>query len=155
MTMNIKVVQNIKEINSAFSLAESQTDDELKSHLANLLCVRISGLIENYLKSRISDYSDKKVPKQISRYLSLKFADITNLKESKLHDVLGQFSGEWQSGFDSFIKNNQQLKSSLDSIITNRHNIAHGKHVSLTLKTVKQYYEDVQKVLKELDKIIK
>lgn len=155
MTMNIKVVQNIKEIDSTFSLAECQTDDELKSHLANLLCVRISGLIENYLKSRISDYSDKKVPKQISRYLSLKFADITNLKESKLHDVLGQFSGEWQSGFDTFIKNNQQLKSSLDSIITNRHNIAHGKHVSLTLKTVKQYYEDVQKVIKELDKIIK
>ena len=153
--MNIKVVQNIKEIDSTFSLAECQTDDELKSHLANLLCVRISGLIENYLKSRISDYSDKKVPKQISRYLSLKFADITNLKESKLHDVLGQFSGEWQSGFDTFIKNNQQLKSSLDSIITNRHNIAHGKHVSLTLKTVKQYYEDVQKVIKELDKIIK
>lgn len=153
--MNIKVVQNIKEIDSTFSLAECQADDELKSHLANLLCVRISGLIENYLKSRISDYSEKKVPKQISRYLSLKFADITNLKESKLHDVLGQFSGEWQSGFDSFIKKNQQLKSSLDSIITNRHNIAHGKHVSLTLKTVKQYYEDVQKVIKELDKIIK
>lgn len=153
--MNIRVKQNIKEIDSIFSLAESQTDDEVKSYLAKIICIRVSGLIENYIKTRISDYSAKKVPKQISRYMSLKFADITNLKESKLRDILGQFSQEWQSDFEELIKNKQQLKSSLDSLITNRHSIAHGQHASLTLKMVRQYYEDVKTVIKELDCIIK
>lgn len=153
--MNIKVKQNILEIDNVFSLAEAQGDDEVKSNLANLLCIRISGVIETYLKTKISDYSDKKVPKQISRYLSFKFSDITNLKESKLRDVLGQFSTEWQSKFEAFIQDNQQLKSSLDSLITNRHNIAHGQRVSLTLRLVRQYYEDAKKVIEELDKIIK
>ena len=153
--MNIKVKQSIKEIDNAIQLAESQEDDELKSHLANLVCIRVSGLVENFLKTRISDYSDKKVPKPVSRYLSHKFADITNLKESKLRDTLGLFSTEWQEQFVMFIQDNQQLKASLDSIITNRNNIAHGQHVSLTLKSVKQYYDDIKKVIKELDKIIK
>lgn len=153
--MNIKIVQNIKEIDGSFALAEKISDDEVKSHLANLLCVRVSGLVENSLKARISDYSGKKVPKQISRYLNLKFADITNLKESKLREILGLFSKEWQSDFEDFIKNDQQLKSSLDSLIANRHNIAHGQRVSLTLTTVRQYYEDVKKVISEFDKIIK
>lgn len=153
--MNIKVSQNIKEIDNVFSLAESQSDDEIKSYLANFICIRASGLIENYIKTRISDYSEKKVPKQISRYLSLKFADITNLKETKLRDVLGQFSQEWQNDFEELIRNNQQLKISLDSLIINRHSIAHGKHASLTLKMVRQYYEDVKTVINKLDCIIK
>lgn len=153
--MNIKVQQNIKEIDSAFSLAENQNDDEVKSHLANLLCIRISGLIENYLKTKVSDYSDKKVPKQITRFLSIRFADITNLKTTKLHDILGQFSLQWQSDFEEIIQNKGQLKSSLDSLITNRHNIAHGQRVSLTLRTVRQYYEDVKEFINKLDKIIK
>ena len=55
--MNVKVKQNVKEIDNAIQLAESQEDDELKSHLANLICIRVSGLMENYLKTRISDYS--------------------------------------------------------------------------------------------------
>lgn len=153
--MNIKVRQNIQEIDSAFSLAEGQEDEEVKSYLANFLCIRVSGLVENYLKTRISDYSNRKVPKEVSRYLSLKLADITNLKETKLRDALGQFSTEWQAKFETLMHDNQQLKSSLDSVIANRHNIAHGQHVSLTLKSVKQYYEDIKKVITELDKIIK
>lgn len=107
------------------------------------------------MKTRISDYSNKKVPKPVSRYLSHKFADITNLKESKLRDTLGLFSTEWQEQFERFIQDNQQLKASLDSIITNRNNIAHGQHVSLTLKSVKQYYDDIKVVIMELEKIIK
>lgn len=153
--MNIKVKQSIKEIDNAIQLAERQDDDELKSHLANFICIRVSGLVENYLKTRISDYSDKKVPKPISHYLSRKFADITNLKESKLRETLGLFSKEWQGQFERYIQDNQQLKSSLDSVITNRHSIAHGQNVSLTLKSVKQYYDDIKKVIAELDKIIK
>lgn len=153
--MNIRVIQYIKEIDNIFSLAENQIDDEVKSYLANLICIRVSGLIENYIKTKISDYSEKKVPKQISRYLSLKLADITNLKESKLRDVLGQFSQNWQFDFEELIKNNQQLKSSLDSLITNRHNIAHGHRASLTLQMVEQYYEDVKTIIKKLDRIIK
>ena len=35
--MNVKVKQNVKEIDNAIQLAESQEDDELKSHLANLI----------------------------------------------------------------------------------------------------------------------
>lgn len=153
--MNIKVQQYIKEIDSAFSLAENQNDDEVKSYFAYLLCIRISGLIENYLKTKVSDYSDKKVPKQITRFLSIKFADITNLKTTKLLEILGQFSLQWKSDFEVIIQNNVQLKSSLDSLINNRHNIAHGQRASLTLRTVRQYYEDVQEIINELDKIIK
>ena len=53
-----------------------------------------------------------------------------------------------------YINDNQQMKSSLDSVVTNRHSIAHGQASSLTLKSVRQYFDDVKKIITELDKII-
>ena len=153
--MNHKVKVYITGLDEDLNLANNQSDDEVKSLLAKIICIRISGLLEVAIKSRISDYSDKKTPKEIKRFLTQKFKDITNLKTSKLCDVLGAFSSDWKDEFEEEIRNNQQIKSSLDSLITLRNDIAHGQTCSISLNHVQQYYNDVKIAIGLFDKIIK
>lgn len=153
--MNHKVQVYITGLDGDLKLAKSQSDDEVKSLLAKIICIRISGLLEVAIKSRISDYSDNKTPKEIKRFLTQKFKDITNLKSSKLCDVLGTFSSDWKSSFEKEISENQQLKSSLDSLITLRNDIAHGQTCSISLNNVQQYYNDVKIAIDLFDKIIR
>lgn len=130
-------------------------DDEVKSSLVNLFCVRTAGLLEVFVKTRISEYSKNKVPKEISRFLSAKFKDITNLKSSKLKEILTSFSIEWGKNFDDYLAEHEQQKSSLDSIIAQRHSIAHGQQSSLSPSSMSQYYDDVKELVKYLDSIIR
>lgn len=153
--MNHKVQVYITGLDGDLKLAKSQSDDEVKSLLAKIICIRISGLLEVAIKSRISDYSDNKTPKEIKRFLTQKFKDITNLKSSKLCDVLGTFSSDWKSSFEKEISENPQLKSSLDSLITLRNDIAHGQTCSISLNNVQQYYNDVKIAIDLFDKIIR
>lgn len=153
--MDLKTQQYIKDLDDLKKQISDIDDDEVKSSLVKLFCVRTAGLLEVFLKTRISEYSKNKVPKEISRYLSAKFKDITSLKSSKLKDVLTSFSTEWGAEFDEYLADHEQQKSSLDSIIAQRHNIAHGQPSSLSLVAMSQYYDDVKAVVVYLDTIIR
>lgn len=153
--MNHKVKQYISDLESDIQLARKQSDDEIKSLLAKIVCIRISGLLEIALKCRISDYSEKKTPKEIKRFLTQKFKDITNLKAKKLCDILGTFSLDWQKTFEEKLSENSQIKSSLDSLITLRNDIAHGQNCVTSLSNVQQYFDDAKIVVGLFDRIIK
>ena len=153
--MNHKVKQYISDLESDIQLARKQSDDEIKSLLAKIVCIRISGLLEIALKCRISDYSEKKTPKEIKRFLTQKFKDITNLKAKKLCDIVGTFSLDWQKSFEEKLSENSQIKSSLDSLITLRNDIAHGQNCVTSLSNVQQYFDDAKIVVGLFDRIIK
>lgn len=108
--MNHKVKLYIDDLESNIKLADNQSDDEVKSLLAKIVCIRISGLLEVALKSRISDYSERKTPKEIKRFLTQKFKDITNLKAKKICEILDAFSNDWKNLLEKELSENSQLK---------------------------------------------
>lgn len=153
--MDLKTQQYIKDLDGLKNKIDEVDDEEVKSFLVRLFCVRTSGLLEVFLKTRISEYSKGKVPKEINRFLTSKFKDITSLKTSKLEEVLCAFSTDWSDSFTSYIEEHDQLKNSIDSIIAQRHNIAHGQQSNLGIASMNQYYEDVKTVVTYLDGIIR
>lgn len=153
--MNIKTVQYIRELDAQFIIVDKIQNEELKSMLTKYLCVRTSGLIETFIKSKISEYAQGKVPKEINRFMSAKFKDITNLKCGKLQDFLDSFSHDWAEEFNNFIKDHEQEKNSVESIIANRHIIAHGQNAGLSFNSMQQYYADIKSVINKLDSIIR
>ena len=50
---------------------------------------------------------------------------------------------------------NDVLKSSLNTVISNRNNIAHGNQDSISFGNMKKHYETIKEVIKILDEIIK
>lgn len=153
--MNYKIRQYIETLNNQFKIVKNVSDEEQKSMLTKYLCVRVAGLLEAFIKAQISEYTNGRVPKEIERYISSKFKDITNLKCKKLREVLDSFSNDWAVEFDAYTANHEQQKNSLDSIITNRHNIAHGQVGNLSFLNMQQYYDDVKLIITKLDNIIK
>ena len=153
--MNLKTEQYLRELDQQFLLVEQESEDEIRSLLANYLCIRTSGLLETFIKGRISDYIDKKAPKEVKRYIATKMKDITSLNAKKIVSVLDAFSNTWSTGFQLYIDCHEQEKNSLNSIVANRHNIAHGQNSRVTFANMKQYYTDIKGVIAELDKIIK
>ena len=153
--MDIKTESYIRELENLQKQISLIDDVEVKSSLVKLLCVRTSGLLEVFLKTRISEYSKGKVPKEINHFLTQKFKDITNLKSTKFNDVLASFSSEWSSAYMTFLNENEQIKSSLDSIIAQRHSIAHGQRCGIAARSMLQYYGDILSLVRFLECIIR
>lgn len=153
--MDLKTQQYILELDNFKARIAEVDDEEIKSLLVKLFCVRTAGLLEVFIKTRISEYVKGSVPKEISRYLTTKFRDITNLKTSRLQEVLNAFSPDWNDAFSKYLGEHEQQKSSLDSIIAQRHNIAHGQSSNMSLVQMQQYYTDVREIIDYLDTIIR
>jgi RiboL-PSP-HEPN len=60
-------------------------------------------------------------------------------------DLAGGFSQEWRQQLEQ--NTSGPLGDSVNSIVGNRHKIAHGESVGLTLQTLLQYYKDAQSVI--------
>lgn len=127
--------------------------DVNKAHLSRYLCVRTSGYLESVIRHLIVNFCDGTSPQQIENYLTKKTKYITNLEYKKIVSLLGEFSSEWQSEFESRITEEQ--RSSLNSVVSNRNNIAHGNSDSITYRSMKVYYADIKEVTKTLISIIK
>lgn len=153
--MDLKTQSYIKELENIKQKIKETVDDETRSYLIKLFCIRTSGLLEVFFKTRISEYFKTKVPNEISRFLTSKFKDITNLKTSKLVEVLSSFSTDWSEKFSSYIDEHEQMKSSLDSIISQRHAIAHGQPSCINEKDMYQYYDDVKAIVVFIDGVIR
>ena len=151
----MKTQQYIRDLDSLKIKAEEEDDEEVKSYLVKLLCVRTAGLLEVFLKTRISEYSKDKVPNEINRFLTSKFKDITNLKSSKLEDILTSFSVDWGEKFKDYLNDHEQEKTSLDSVIAQRHNIAHGQPSNIGSVSMVQYFNDVKSIVVYLDTVIR
>ena len=66
--MRIKPEIEDKEIALLIQNAKSITDDEIKSHLAKYVCIRISGYLENTIKLLIEKYHDKSCAKPTQNF---------------------------------------------------------------------------------------
>jgi len=143
--------KNLENLYSEVSLLNE--GDINKAHLSRYLCVRTSGYIESVLRHLIVNFCDGTSPQQIGNYLTNRTKYITNLEYKKIASLLGEFSSDWRSEFESRITDEQ--RSSLNSVVSNRNNIAHGNSDSITYRNMKDYYLDIKEVTRILKEIIR
>ena len=153
--MDMKTTQYIRDLENLKNTINDVDDEEIKNSLVKLLCVRTAGLLEVFLKTRISEYSNGKVPKEINRFMTTKFKDITNLRSFKFLEVLSSFSENWGRKFNEYLEEHEQEKSSLDSVVAQRHMIAHGQSSNISQNYMFQYFDDVKNIVSFLDTIIR
>jgi len=119
----------------------------------------VSGFTEQSLRTLLDEYSKNKSSPAIQRYVSSHTRKITNCKQNKILLILKDFSPEWSEKYDKEVRKIElvpnQIKDSIDSVIANRHNIAHGKDVGISLGTMTAYYDTIKKAIEILEKIIR
>jgi hypothetical protein len=133
--------------------------DKMKSYLTKYTLIRTCGTIEFVYRSIVADYFDKSTIPQVHTYIDKTVRDSpASAKYNNMCTLLGKFDSSWQTEFKAAVKNNphgERMKSSVSSLVTNRHAFAHGKTPTATFQDIKQYYFDSVELINIFDSVVK
>jgi hypothetical protein len=114
-------------------------DVELQSHWAKYICVLSAGLLENALQEIYSDYARSCTPEPIANFVVSKLHGISNPLTQRFIEVAANFKPAWRDDLTAFVKSDGR-EEAIDTIMRNRHLIAHGRSNSnISLVQVKNY----------------
>lgn len=153
--MNKKILGAQQRIDSLESKAKSdpvKQDLELQSQLARFLCVLSSGLLEQAVALTLAAYAERKCHPNVARYVGVSVGELRNPKFEKVLVILGQFSPQWRDRFENGTP--LEVKEAIDSIVNNRHQIAHGGQTGISLVTFMEYYKRVKSFIADLDTFV-
>ncbi|MDD1413501.1 MAE_28990/MAE_18760 family HEPN-like nuclease [Dolichospermum sp. ST_con] len=157
--MNQSILAHRRRIDNLFEKVACFTEPAIQSEWSKYLCILVSGFIEESLRVLLEQYCKDKASPNIQKFVTKQIEDITNCNTEKIKKILEKFSSDWQSGFTNKIqeesKINDEIKNAIDSVVQNRHKIAHGKSIGMTYSNISDYYKNVKKAVEILEEIIK
>jgi hypothetical protein len=149
MTGKAEVESQIKRLDATFKRASGATGDlELSSDLAKYLCVLVSGFLEQSIIELLLEYIRIHAHTSVHQHMEPRLRQFTTAKTHRIIELFGSFDANWRKDLEDYLVD--QLKDAIDSVVANRHNIAHGKSVGLTISRVQTYYERVKDVVDHL-----
>ena len=120
-------------------------DPEVQAHWSRYLCVLISGFLENCVRLTYAEYVINRSEASVANFVERNLRRFQNPRMNLIIETAGMFSDDWREQLE--LQTEGQLETSVNSIVANRHQIAHGKSVQLTLQLLSQYYGDALKVV--------
>jgi len=141
----LEIHQQKQRLDNLFDAARKMSDPELQSHWCRYLCVLVCGFIENSVERCLSECAKRRSDDLISNFVNAKLRGFQNPKMGAILDLLGSFNPDWKTTLEA--ATDGQLSDSINSIVGNRHKIAHGESVSLSLNSLTGYYKDASKVI--------
>jgi len=124
----------------------SLSDLELQAHWAKYLCVLVAGFLENSLVEIFSEFVSAASSPAVARFATSRLENIQNPKAQRFVEVSGAFDESWGPELEAFLADNGR-KDAIDSIMSNRHLIAHGSSSGITLARVNQYLDKCVEVV--------
>lgn len=124
---------------------------ELQSHWAKYVCVLSAGFIENSHELIFSKYCLHRAQPPIAKFVARTLERIQNPKTKRFIETASSFDSSIENALSNFLDLDSSLKEAIDSIMTNRHQIAHGKSTSISIARVEQYFDKSVQVLEFLE----
>lgn len=113
-------------------------DDELRAELTQHLCVLSSGLLEVTCRDILRRYSLRRSAPSIRRFVESRLEEFKSAKVKNIHSLLREFD---PASADTWrVSLSDEAADSVDSIINNRHQIAHGRSIGLSFDTFHRYH---------------
>ncbi len=144
-----EVVQYESKLDHLFQTVENIDDFEMQAHWAKYLCVLCSGYMEKSVRLIYSDYVHKRSSPQISKFVGKKLGGFQNAKVEKIIDLAKTFDDQWANDID--IHSQGQVKGAINSIVANRHNIAHGQDTQITVARIKEWHIESRKLIRIIE----
>jgi hypothetical protein len=151
--MNPSILAHRQRIDNLFKKVALFEELEIKSEWSKYLCILVSGFIEESLRVLLEKYCENKASENIQKFVGKKIDNITNCNTNKMRTILDEFSSDWSNEFTNRI--NDQIKTAIDTVVGNRHKIAHGRSITMSYHNISTYYNNVKKAVEILEEIIK
>ena len=148
--MHPEILQSQEKLGHLFEQAEKllnndTVDEEVRAQFVWYLCIRTCGFVEWAVQRILMKYVEMNSSNQpIQKFVDTRSRNLTPNRDGILR-LVGDFNPQWQRTLRDSIKN--EKSAALTNIVRNRHNIAHGRDVDLTLSQLLDYYKDVQTVV--------
>lgn len=136
-------------LDAAFGRAGEVGDMQLQADLACYLCVLVAGYLEQAARHILGDFATRKAHPQVSRFVERRLGAFTNANSRKLCDLVGDFDSLSRERMEGYVYG--ERKDAVDSVVANRHQIAHGRDVGLTLSRISAYYKHVAETVDFLE----
>ncbi len=121
----ISIVRYEDRLGDLFEKAKAIVDDELQSHWAKYLCVLTCGYLEVAVPAIYSEYVLRRAAPEITTYVRRRLERFKSPKHGNILKIVGSFNGDWET--DLKTRTDGVVKDHIDSLVANRHLIAHGK----------------------------
>lgn len=114
-------------------LASRQPDQpEGESDWAKYLTVLISGYLEQSIKDILLEFTASHNATHLTRYIEETWPESRNMKTSNIREILEKFQHDWGNQFVTWLAENDQYKSEINSLVAGRNDVAHGKEANTT-----------------------
>lgn len=137
------------KVDAAFERVKSIDETQLQADLARYLCILVSGFLEQAIRHVLGRYAVDRGHPRIGRYVERQLSSFTNANSKKLIDLVGGFDAQWRTELADYLVD--ERKDAIDSVVANRHNIAHGQDVGLTYRRIADYYAHVKDTIHFLE----
>ncbi|ORC30660.1 hypothetical protein B4O97_17900 [Marispirochaeta aestuarii] len=127
-------------------------DIELIAEFTKYLCVLVSGHLEKSIYMCLLAYSSNHGSIEVRNYIDSNLKNFTNARTGKIESLLEQFNREWKSNLVE-MRDYEEIKGSVNSLITVRHAIAHGNTIDLSMVSLTKYYDDTKKLIRKIFEI--
>jgi hypothetical protein len=134
-----------KKIEYLLGKIKDTDDDYLRSHIANYVCVLLSGLLESAVREIISACSERTSSPQMSNFVKSRMETFRNPDIEKIAQLLSTFDKAIGDRLGEFW--NEEIKDAIGSIVGNRHLIAHGRDTSVTFSRVSEWHACARKLI--------
>ncbi len=130
------------------------SDPEIASHWARYLCITVSGFIEASVREIFHEYTIKRSSLPIVNFVDLRLRRLCqNLEIKNFFELVGYFDDTLRKSIESKLEDD--LRAAWDSVVSNRHRIAHGGATpGLTYARMVEYYKRVKSAVEISDNII-
>ncbi|QIX62230.1 hypothetical protein HER32_13990 [Hymenobacter sp. BT18] len=129
-------------------------DDEMMAHWARYLCVRCAGFIEVAIPKLFVEYCKGHSHNiRVYKFLTTQLDAIQNVKAEKIVVIVGYFDSKWATDVQDYM-NEEGRKEAINSIVAQRHLIAHGKDSSLSFASLQGYYKKLIEVFDYIKSIL-
>lgn len=148
----MKTVELVRQYASLRSLIRQVGHDpttralEMQSHWARYVCVLSAGFVENIVRHSYGAFVRKNsYSEQVIRYASKQLDEVQNPKAERLVKIARTFDPQWGQDLEIFVGQNYRGES-VNSIMSNRHLIAHGRNSNITVGQVSQYLTKIEEI---------
>ncbi len=123
---------------------------EIQSEWARYICVLSAGFVESSCREFYKSFCKPQCSPAVYRYIARDLDAIQNPKSSRLVEVARVFDETWGAKLEAFLQAEGRADA-IDSIMSNRHLIAHGRSSGISLARIAGYFELVVEVMEFME----
>lgn len=144
-----RIAAHQARVEAAFERAASIQDLQTQADLARYLCVLVSGFVETATAHAYASYAKSKASPGVARYVERQLSGFTNANAEKLCALAGAFDSGWRDDLVEYLAG--ERKDAIDSVVANRHLVAHGQDVGITYARIARYFEHAKDIVAEVE----